>query len=161
MIHHKPTFKKELSLPRQMFQGSLGGSAFDLPWKWTAIVSHQQQKGNKTITWNHLYYHQSVCTLSLTWLKEESLSEQLSAYWLLDWLCCFSRTISSFLIWSSSNLFIKDSTTMIMVFFKVCIICWYLEQKEVHQCIFTLLQNHFHNIWHVFICSVCFHLNWV
>lgn len=64
--------------------------------------------------------------VSLTWLKEESLSEQLSLYWLLDWQRCFSRTSSSFLSWSSSSLLIKDSTTTIIEFFKLCTICRYL-----------------------------------
>lgn len=76
-----------------------------------------------------------VCniTANLTWLNEESLSEQLSLqlYWLLDWMYCLSWTKPSFFLWSSSHLLIKDSTTRLMLFFKVCIICWYLLKQNI------------------------------
>lgn len=145
MIHHNPTFDHHSRFDLIHSQKSLKGPSFGLPWKLAAIVTdglllytfHQQlnERANKLITWqhnNHFYCHQSVCTKSLTWLKEESLSGQFPLYWRLAWLCCFSLIISSFLIWPSSNLLIKDSTTMFMVCFKVCIICWYLKQTSLH-----------------------------
>lgn len=62
-----------------------------------------------------------------TWLKEESLSEQLSVQQLP--LVSFSifLCLSSLRVSSSSNLLIIDSTTTIMMVFRECIMSLYLQ----------------------------------
>ena len=74
--------------------------------------------------------HHSVWLPVPTWLKEESLSEQLSLNRPSDVPGTFSLSVSSFLSWSSSNLLMSDSTTRLMVFFRVCIICLYLVKSR-------------------------------